>query len=49
MTEYLVVAGRPKQFECHGRFDDLDVACARGTDLGHDDWEVDDVQIMPCI
>ena len=44
MTEYLVVTGRPKHFECHGPFDDLDAAYARGAQLGRDDWEVGDVQ-----
>jgi hypothetical protein len=44
MPEYLVVAGRPKQFEYHGPFDDLDAAYAHGAQLGRDDWEVGDVQ-----
>ena len=44
MTKYLVVAGRPKQFEYHGPFDDLDDAYAQGAELGRDDWEVGDVQ-----
>jgi len=44
MPEYLVVAGRPKQFEYHGPFDDLDAAYAHGAQLGHDDWKVGDVQ-----
>ena len=44
MTKYLVVTGRPKHFEYHGPFDDLDAAYAHGAQLGRDDWEVGDVQ-----
>jgi hypothetical protein len=44
MTEYLVVVSHPKQFEYHGPFDELDAAYADGAALGHDDWEMGDVQ-----
>jgi hypothetical protein len=44
MTRYLVVAGRLKQVEYDGPFDDLDDAYAHGSQLGRDDWEVGDVQ-----
>jgi hypothetical protein len=44
MTKYFVVAGRPKQFEYDGPFDELEDAYAHGARLGRDDWEVGDVQ-----
>jgi hypothetical protein len=44
MTKYFVVAGRPKQFEYDGPFDELEDAYAHGAQLGRDDWEVGDVQ-----
>ena len=44
MTKYFVVAGRPKQFEYDGPFDELGDAYAHGARLGRDDWEVGDVQ-----
>jgi hypothetical protein len=44
MTEYLVVAGRPKRLEYYGPFVDLDAAYAHGAQLSRDDWQVGDVQ-----